>query len=210
MQHRIRVLCVDDHQLVLEGIESTIAREADMEIAASAATGEQAVELFRRHRPDVTLMDLQLPRMSGLEAIRAIRSECPDALILVLTMYQGDEDIYQALRAGAATYLLKDTLSDELVHMIRKVHAGERALPLKVASVLASRDEHPILTPREAEVIKLIAKGLRNKEIAYVLGISEQTAKVHVKSILAKFGVTDRTAAVNIALQRGIIHMEYL
>ena len=203
----IRVLCVDDHPLVLEGIASIIGRQSDMELVAAATSGEQAIAIFRQQRPDVTLMDLQLPAMSGLEAIRAIRSEYPDARIIVLTMFQGDEDIYRALRAGAATYLLKDGRSEELMNVVRKVHDGGRPLPFNVASVLATRDAHLALTPRELEVMQLVAKGLRNKQIASVLDLSEETVKVHIKKILSKFKVTDRTAAVQIAVQRGIVHI---
>jgi two-component system NarL family response regulator len=204
---RVRVLIVDDHRIVLEGLALMIRRQRDMDVVGCAATGEQAVELFRRQRPDVTLMDLQLPTMSGLQAIRAIRSEHPEARIVVLTMYQGDEDIYRALEAGAVTYLLKDALSSDLVKVVREVHRGERPLPPNVAAALAARSSHPQLTLREVEVVQLIARGLRNKEIAVALGIAEETAKVHVKNILAKLNVSDRTAVVTIALQRGILHL---
>jgi two-component system NarL family response regulator len=204
---RIRVLIVDDHRIVLDGLAMMIRRQRDMEVVGCAATGEQAIEMFRRHRPEVTLMDLQLPTMSGLEAIRAIRSDHPDARIVVLTMYQGDEDIYRALEAGAATYLLKDSLSADLVKVVRDVHHGERPVPPNVAAALVARSTNPQLTVREVEVVQLIAKGLRNKEIAVALGIAEETAKVHVKNILSKLNVSDRTAVVTIALQRGILHL---
>jgi two-component system, NarL family, response regulator len=205
--HRIRVLCVDDHRVMLDGLSLLIGRQPDMEVVASATSGEQAVELFERHVPDVTLMDLQLPTMSGLEAIQTICRGREGARIVVLTMYQGDEDIYRALEAGAAAYVLKDALSDDLVCVIREVHTGKRPIPSDVAATLAARSAQPSLTPREVEVVRLIAEGLRNKEIAFALGITEQTAKVHVKNILAKLGVNDRTAIIPIALRRGIIHI---
>jgi two-component system NarL family response regulator len=194
MAETIRVLCVDDHRVVLEGLSPT--------------SGEQAVEMFRRLQPDVTLMDLRLPAMSGHEAIRTICEESPEARIVVLTMYHGDEDVNQALDAGAATYLLKDTLSEDLVRVIRDVHGGERPIPSNVAALLDARKTQPSLTPREVEVVSLIAEGMRNKEIAVALGISEETAKVHVKNILAKLNVSDRAAVIPVALRRGIIHLE--
>ena len=206
-ESRIRVLCVDDHRVMLDGLALLIGRQPDMEVIASATNGEQAVELFARHRPDITLMDLQLPTMSGLEAIGEIRRTYPDARIVVLTMFQGDEDIYRALEAGAAAYLLKDTLSEDLVNVMREVHTGHRPIPPDVAAALAVRKVQPSLTPREIEVVHLIAQGLRNKEIAVALGISEQTAKVHVKNILAKMNVSDRSAVVAVAVRRGIIHI---
>lgn len=203
----IRVLPVDDHRVVLDGLSLLIGRQPDMEVVASATSGEQAVDLFREHRPDVTLMDLQLPTMSGIEAIQQICSEDPNARIVVLTMYSGDEDICQALEAGAATYLLKDALSEDLVRVIREVHSGERPIPTEVAARLEVRKTQPSLTPREVDVVRLIAQGMRNKEIAVALGISEETAKVHVKNILAKLNVNDRTAVIPVALRRGIIHI---
>jgi two-component system, NarL family, response regulator len=204
---RIRILCVDDHRLVLAGIELMIGRQSDMQVVGSATTGEEAVSLFRQHKPDITLMDLQLPVMTGLEAIRAIRHMSPEARIIVLTMYHGDEDIHRALVAGASTYLLKDMLSDDLMRVIREVHAGQRALLPDVQSKLDERATRPSLTPREVQVTELIGRGLRNKEIAAELHISEETVQVHVKSILTKLSVNDRTAAVNVAMRRGIIHL---
>jgi DNA-binding NarL/FixJ family response regulator len=204
----IRLLCVDDHRVVREGLSAMLGRQSDMEVVAQAATGEQAVELFRQHRPDVTLMDLQLPTMSGLDAIRAIRREDQGAHIIVLTMYHGEEDIYRALEAGAATYLLKDAISDDLTTMVREVHAGNRPIPPNIAEVLAARAAQPSLSAREVEVVRLIAQGLRNKEIATALHITEETAKVHVRRVFAKLNVNDRTAAVRIAMRRGIIHLE--
>ena len=204
---RIRVLCVDDHRIVREGISLIINRQSDMEVVALAASGEEAVALHRKYRPDVTLMDLQLGVMSGVEAIRAIRSESAAANIVVLTMYQGDEDIYRALEAGAATYLLKDTLSDDLIRIVREVHAGRHPIRPDVQARLAERNARPALTAREVEVLELIAEGKRNKEIGAALGISEETAQVHVKHILAKLKVKDRSAAITVALRRGIIHL---
>lgn len=205
---RIRVLCVDDHRMVLEGIVMMIDRQADMEVVGSTVSGREAIEMFRTCQPDVTVMDLQMPDTNGLDAIRVILNEYPSARIMVLTMYQGDEDIYRALQAGAATYLLKDALSHELVRMVREVHAGRRPLPPNVASLLAARAAYPPLTSREVEVMELLAKGMRNKEIAYELGITEKTAAVHVKNILAKFDVHDRAAAINVAIHRGIVHIQ--
>jgi DNA-binding NarL/FixJ family response regulator len=204
---RIRVLCVDDHRIVREGLGMIIGREPDMEVVASAATGEEAVDLFERYQPDVTLMDLQLGAMSGVDAIRAIRLKAPEARVVVLTMYQGDEDIHRALEAGAFTYLLKDTLSDDLIRVVRDVHSGHHSVSPDVQARLAERADRPTLTPREVQVLELIAKGMRNREIAASLGISETTAQVHVKNILAKLSVSDRTAAVNVALRRGIVHI---
>jgi DNA-binding NarL/FixJ family response regulator len=203
----IRVLCVDDHALIRDALTLKVDLEPDMRMVAAAATGEQALEYFRLHRPDVTLMDLQLPTMSGLDAIRAIRREDPHARIVVLTMYEGDEDIYRAIQAGAATYLLKDTLADDLIRMVRDVHGGARPIPADIAERLAERSEQGTLTPREVQVVELIATGMRNREIAGALRISEETVQVHVKNILAKLRVQDRTAAVTMALRRGIIHI---
>jgi DNA-binding NarL/FixJ family response regulator len=198
---------VDDHPVVLDGLSLLIDRQNDMQVVGSATSGELAVEMFHDLRPDVTLMDLRLPVMTGIEAIRQIRRESPDARIIVLTMYHGDEDVCQALEAGAATYLLKDTLAEDLVQVIREVHDGERPLPSNIAALLEARKTRPSLTPREVQVVRLIAEGLRNKEIAVALGISEETAKVHVKNILAKMNVSDRAAVIPVALRRGIIHI---
>jgi len=206
---KIRVLCVDDHRIVRDGLSMIINRERDMSVVASAATGEQGVELFRRYHPDVTLMDLQLGSMSGVDAIRAIRADDPTARIVVLTMSQGDEDVYSALRAGATTYLLKDTVADDLVSVIRDVNVGKQ--PTVMGQVQARLDEHasrPHLTPREVEVTELISRGMRNKEIAATLDISEETVQVHVKKILAKLGVHDRTQAATTAIKRGLVRME--
>ena len=204
----IRVLCVDDHRIVREGIALVIGREPDMRVVGLAASGEESVAQYRTHRPDVTLMDLQLGRMSGVEAIRAIRTLDPLARIVVLTMSRGDEDIYRALQAGAVTYLLKDTAFEDLTRVIRDVHAGKHpeASP-EVKAQLADRAARPVLTPREVQVLELVRGGLRNREIGASLGISEETVQSHVKSILSKLEVQDRTAAIDIALRRGILHI---
>ena len=203
----IRVLCVDDHRVMLDGLALLIGRQPDMQVVASAINGDQAVAQYMSVRPDVTLMDLQLPGTNGLEAIRQIRRVDAEARIVVLTMYQGDEDVYRCLEAGAATYLLKDALSDELVNVIRQVHHGDRPRTPEVEAQLESRRQQPALTPREVQVVGLITEGLRNKEIAVTLGISEQTAKVHVKNILAKLRVNDRAAVISVAARRGIVHL---
>jgi DNA-binding NarL/FixJ family response regulator len=205
---RIRVLCVDDHRIVREGLALIIARQPDMKVVGFAATGDEAVLQWRRHRPDITLMDLRLGATSGLDAIRAIRREEPTARVIVLTMYQGDEDIHQALAAGAATYLLKDTLSDDLIRTVREVHAGGAPMGDDVKALLNERASQPPLTPREIEVLTLVAQGHRNKEIASLLHLSEETVPVHLKNIFAKLKVNERTAAVNVALRRGIVHIE--
>ena len=204
----ITVLCVDDHPLVLDGIMQKINRQPDMTVVATATNGRQAVDLFKRHRPDVTVMDLQLPGMSGLDAIQAIRSENPKARIVVLTMYQGDEDIFRALKSGAATYLLKDTPSDELVRAVREVHVGLSSLPANVAQRLGTRPFDEGLTARGMEVLRLLAAGMWNKEIAAALDISQETVQGHVKKILRTLEVNDRTAAVTVAIRRGIIRLD--
>jgi DNA-binding NarL/FixJ family response regulator len=203
----IRVMCVDDHPMVLEGLASMIARQPDMRLVAVASSGSQAVTQFRAHRPDVTLMDLQMLGLSGLDAITAIRGRHPAARVIVLTMFEGEEDIRRALRAGAVTYLLKDVRSDEMLRIIRQVHAGERPIPASIASLLSAYEDQALLTEREVQVLQLIAEGLRNKEVGAMLRISEETVKTHVKNILSKFGVNDRMAAVNIGLHRGVIRL---
>jgi len=202
---RIRLLCVDDHHLVRDGLVLIISRQPDLRVVATAATGEHAVALFREHRPDVTVMDLRLPAMSGLDAVRAIRAEAPDARIIVLTMRDDDEAIYRALDAGAAAYLLKDTLSDDLIRVIREVHAGHRPRSAAIEARLVERATRPQLTPREIQVVDLMAQAMRNKEIAAALGVSEQTAQVHVKNIFTKLTVADRIAAINVARRHGLI-----
>jgi len=205
--HSIRILCVDDHRIVREGLSLIIGRQPDMVVVGSASSGEEAVEMFARHRPDITLMDLNLRGMSGLEAIKAIRRHDPRARIVVLTMHNGEEYIHRALEAGAASYVLKDTLSDNLVGTIRDVYEGRPTLAPDVEARLAERAGNAHLTPREVQVVELISQGMRNKEIAATLGISFETAQVHVKNILAKLKVQDRTAAVSVAVRRGIIQL---
>ena len=203
----IRVLCADDHRLKREGIARIVGVQRDMTVVAQASDGEQAVAQFLQHRPDVTLMDLEMPKMNGVLAIQAIRNHQPQARIVVLTMYHGDEDIHRAIAAGAMGYLLKDTLPDDLIRVIREVHAGRRAIPPEIAAVLEQRASQPTLTFRESQVLELLATGKRNKEIAAALGISGDTASAHIKSIFLKFNVHDRTAALAEALRRGIIHI---
>jgi DNA-binding NarL/FixJ family response regulator len=203
----IRVLCVDDHRLMREGIARIVGVQPDMTVVAQASDGEQAVSQFLRYRPDVTLMDLEMPTMTGVQAIHAIRHHQPDARIVVLTMYHGDEDIHRAIAAGAVGYLLKDTLPDDLIRVIRDVHSGQRVIPPEIAAVLEHRAAHATLTSREFQVLELLATGKRNKEIAAALGISGDTASAHIKSIFQKFNVHDRTAALAEALRRGIIHI---
>ena len=209
MEHgRIRILIVDDHALLRAGLSASIGAESDMEIVAAAANGREGLELYAQHRPDITLMDLRMPVMGGVEAIQGIRRECPTAKVIVLSTYEGDDDIYRALEAGAASYLLKDTLAEDLVRVIREVFAGGRPLPAPVAQRLAERMRQPELTARELDVMRLIARGMRNKEIAAKLGIGEETAQGHVKNILAKLGLHDRTEAVAVAVRRGIVHID--
>jgi DNA-binding NarL/FixJ family response regulator len=208
MTRRIRVLCVEDHPLFREAVARKIELQKDMEVAGVAATGEQAVEMFQQCRPDITVMDLRLPQMSGLDAIRAIRRIDPDAQIIVLTMYEGDQDIYRALEAGAVTYLLKNTLSDDLVSALRAVYQGGRPVPPDVAARLAEHAGLPRLTAREIEIVRLMATGDRNKEIAGALAIAEDTVEAHIRNIFSKLKVHDRTAAVTVALRRGIIHLD--
>ena len=205
---RITVLCVDDHRIVREGLRMVINSEPDMIVIDAAATGGEAVARYQQHSPDITLMDLQLPDMGGVDAIRAIRDLDATARIIVLTMYKGDEDIYRAINAGASTYLLKDTLADDLPRIIREVHAGRHTLPPDVQARLQERAASPPLTSREIEVMKLVAAGRRDKEIAVALAISNQTARVHIKNIYAKLGVGDRTEAMSVAIRRGIIHID--
>jgi DNA-binding NarL/FixJ family response regulator len=204
---RIRVLCVDDHPMILEGIAAIIGRQSDMELAGVAASGEQAIVRFAEVKPDITLMDLQLPGLSGLDAIGAIRQQCPLARVIVLTMFEGEEDIRNALNAGAVTYLLKGVRSADMLRAIRDVHAGKSPIPRSVALLLAGREGQAMLTEREIDVLRLIAEGHRNKEIGADLGITEETVKTHVRNILAKLEVSDRVAAVNVALGRGVIHL---
>jgi DNA-binding NarL/FixJ family response regulator len=203
----IRILAVDDHDLVRKGIAAILSTEPDLELVATASWGAESLQLFRLHQPDVTLMDLRLPDMSGSEVTAAIRQEFPDARIIALTSYDGDQDIYRALEAGVRGYLLKEMVHTEVVKAIRVVHAGKRFLPAEVAQQLTGFFPDVALTPREVEVLSLVARGLGNKEVGDVLGTAPGTAKAHVQSILSKLGAKDRTHAVTIALRRGIIHL---
>jgi len=205
---RIRVLVADDHPVVRAGLAAVIAQEADLALVAEAENGARAVALFREHQPDVVLMDLRMPVIDGVEAIRTITAEFPTARILALTTYEGDGDIRRALEAGAQGYLLKDMLLTEVITAVRAVHRGERVIPTAVAVRLA---EHPLgsdLTGREIEVLTLVARGLANKDVASVIGRADETVKVHLKNIFAKLSVTDRTEAVTVALARGLIHLD--
>src|SRR5436190_8169822 len=205
--NRIRIMVIDDQAVVRQGFVALINTVADMEVIAEGTNGQQAIELYRLHRPDVTLMDLRMPQVGGVEAIAAIRKEFPAARIIVLTTYDGDEDIYRSLQAGAQGYLLKDMFFEELEDAIRKVHAGARRLPQVVAERLAERMGGSELTARELEVLEEIVNGKSNKEIAGSLRISEATVKSHINNILSKLGVTDRTQAATTALQRGLVHL---
>jgi DNA-binding NarL/FixJ family response regulator len=203
----IRIIVVDDQAVVRQGFVSLISTVPDMRVVAQGTNGREAVALYREHRPDVVLMDLRMPEMGGVEAISTIRREFADAKVIVLTTYDGDEDIYRSLQAGAQGYLLKDMFFDELESAIRAVHAGGRKIPGVVAERLAGRMGGSDLTGREHEVLELIVRGRSNKEIGAALGISEATVKSHINSILGKLGVTDRTQAATTALQRGIVHL---
>jgi len=202
---RIRILTVDDHPLLREGVASMINAEPDMQIVAEADSGAEAIKQFRSHRPDVTLMDLQMPGMNGVDAIKAIRDEFDDARIIVLTTYTGDVQVLQALKAGAAGYLLKSALRTELLNAIRAVHIGQRHVSASIASEIAQHVGEVALSERELEVLRKVAAGNSNKQVAAQLGISEDTAKAHMKNILSKLNANDRTHAVTIAVKRGII-----
>lgn len=206
-ERKIGILVVDDHPIMRLGVAAIIAAQPDMEVSGQAGTGEEAVRLFKMHPPDVTLMDLRLPGMSGLEALRAIRQCDPQAKCVVLTTYEGDEDIHQALAAGALGYLIKGMSHETLVDALRRVHSGSRFLPPPVARSLAHRTPNAELSPREREVLSLIVRGKSNKEIATALGITEATVKCHVSVILLRLEVVDRTQAVIAALQRGLEHL---
>ena len=204
---RTRVLLVDDHRVVREGLALILERAPDLVVVGAAATGDEAISLFQSERPDIVLMDLQLPGMSGVDAIRAILRLDPHARVVVLTMYDGDEDIHRALDAGATTYLLKGSPSDDLINIVRAVHAGGQPIPQDVRLRLEDRASRPSLTQREVRVLELVLQGQRNKEIAAALSISDDTVQVHLKNIFTKLDVHDRTAAVYVALRRGIIHV---
>ena len=204
---KIRILSVDDHDLVRKGIAAILSTEPDLELVAAASCGAEALMLFRKHKPDVTLMDLRLSDMSGSEVTAAIRHEFSEARIIALTSYDGDQDIYRALEAGVRGYLLKEMVHTEVVKAIRTVHAGKRFIPAEVAQQLTGFFPDVALTPREVEVLSLVARGLGNKEVGDILGTAPGTVKAHVQNILSKLGARDRTHAVTIALRRGIIHL---
>ena len=206
-QIRIRVLSVDDHPLLREGIAALINSQADMELVSQASGGNEAIQQFREHRPDVTLMDLRLPDLSGIDALIAIRGEFPEARVIMLTTFEGDVEIERALKAGAQGYLLKNMPPSTLVDTIRKVHAGKRYVPPELAAQLAEHMSDEDLTPREVEVLREVAGGNRNRDIADQLHISEETVKVHLKHIMDKLGANDRTQAIAIAVRRGIIQL---
>ena len=208
MSDPIRIMVVEDHNIVRQGLVALLRTVPDFSIVAEASDGRKAIELFRLHQPDVTLMDLRLPQMNGVEAIGRIRIDFPQARIIVLTTFDGDEDIYRALQAGARGYLLKGMTGEELMDAIRTVFAGKSRIPAPVAERLAERMSAPTLTSRETEVLQLIVGGNSNKEIASALNISEATVKTHINSLLSKLGVTDRTQAATTALQRGIVHLD--
>lgn len=205
---KTRVLVADDHPVTREGMAGIIGSAGDMTVVAQAGDGQAAVELFKQHRPDVTILDLRMPKLNGAEATAAILAEAPDARVIVLSAIGADEAIYRALQAGARGYLLKDLTREELLEAIRAVHAGQRRIPPAVAERLAARVAGPDLTPREREVLQLMAQGRGNREIAGLLGISEAGVKGHVGSIFGKLGVADRTQAVTEALKRGIVELE--
>lgn len=204
---QIRILTVDDHPVLREGIAAIVAGEPDMAIVGEASNGREAIEQFRAHRPDVTLMDLQMPVMNGTEAIAAIREAFPDARIVVLTTYSGDVQAVRALKAGASGYILKSMVRKELAETIRSVHAGHKRIPPEIAVEIAEHHTDDCLSDREIEVLREVAAGKANKIIADNLSISEQTVKAHMRSILSKLGANDRTHAVTIGLKRGIIEL---
>lgn len=207
MSQKITIMVIDDQAVVRQGFVALINTVTDMEVIAEGINGRQAIDLYRQHQPSVTLIDLRMPVLGGVEAITAIRREFPDAHLIVLTTYDGDEDIYRSLQAGARGYLLKDVFFEELETAIRNVHAGSRHIPAAIAERLVERMAGSDLTGREMEVLELIVKGQSNREIGVSLRISEATVKSHVNNILSKLGVSDRTQAATTALQRGLVHL---
>jgi DNA-binding NarL/FixJ family response regulator len=205
----IRILCVDDHPIVRKGIASLLANESDLQLVAEAASGREALELYRALLPDVTLMDLKLPDLDGVSATRTIREEYPHARVIALTSYDGDQDIYRALEAGARGYLLKEMVHSDLLRAIRVVHSGKRLIPPEVAERLTEYFPQIVLTEREVQVLSFVARGMANKDIAHRLGTASGTVKMHVQNILSKLGAADRTHAVTIALERGILHLNW-
>lgn len=205
--NKIRILCVDDHPLMREGIAAVIRNEPDMLLVSEAANGREAMHSIREHRPDVTLMDLRLPDISGIDAMVAIRAEFPDARVIILTTSEGDAEIQRALEAGAQGYMLKSMPRKQLVEMVRKVHAGKKHIPPEVAAQLAEHLGDESLSKREVEVLQKVASGKRNIDIAELLFISEETVKGHLKHIMEKLGARDRTEAVAIGIRRGMIHL---
>ncbi len=203
----IRVLIVDDHSIIRQGLATIINRDPEMTVIAQAEDGRQAIDLFREYQPDVTLMDLRMPQMAGVEAITAICAEFKPARIIVLTTYNGDEDIYRGLQAGAQGYLLKDAKPNELLNAIRTIHRGQQYIPPEVGAKLVQRMSNPELSERELEVLRLMAQGMSNLDISTALSIGESTVKSHVNRILSKLGVNDRTQAVIVAVRRGIVSL---
>jgi DNA-binding NarL/FixJ family response regulator len=202
------ILCVDDHPLVRKGIAAILANEKDMKLIGEAGSGAEAVEAFRKFHPDVTLMDLRMPGVDGIEATKEIRKIDPEAKIIALTSYDGDQEIYRALEAGVRGYILKESVHTEIVRAIRVVHSGKRLMPPEVAERLSEHFPQVALTPREIEVLQHVAKGLGNKEIGVRLGTAAGTVKMHLQNILSKLGASDRTHAVTLAIRRGIIHID--
>ncbi len=207
MTPKIRVLVAEDHLIARVGVTEVINMQHDMTVVAEATNGEQARELYRKHRPDVTLLDIRMPKLSGLDAAMAILAKDPAARLIALTSYEGEEDIRRALAVGIRAYLTKDVLREELIRTIHAVHAGEVYLPPKIAAVVASQSNRPQLSARERDVLELIARGLGNKEIASQLEIAEDTVKNHIKSIYSKLGVQDRVQATTLAIQRGLVRL---
>jgi two-component system NarL family response regulator len=209
-KEKIRVLVVEDHNVVRQGLVALLNVAEGLEVVGEAADGAEAIAQYRKHKPDITLVDLRLPRMSGVDVIQRVRMESPQARFIVLTTYDGDEDIYRALKAGAKAYLLKGMTSEELISTIRVVHEGKSHIPPAIAQRLAERMSAEELTPREFDVLEQIVYGKSNKEIAAELDVSEATVKTHINSLLGKLGVTDRTQAATAAIQRGIVPFESL